>query len=175
MLIKNYNFSFLYLIYSIIMLIPDFVRKDPGLRPFGQTVVGRLRKAYNMEKQLLNGKKSLSEFAMGHHYFGLHRLENGWILREWAPNATKIYLVGEFTQWKLNEDFVLNHVGDGKWELFLESEVLKHGDLYKLYMCWPGGSGDRIPAWARCVVQDSGNFIFNAKVWHPPNAVSVET
>jgi 1,4-alpha-glucan branching enzyme len=168
MLIKNYNFSFLYLIYSIIMLIPDFVRKDPGLRPFGQTVVGRLRKAYNMEKQLLNGKKSLSEFAMGHHYFGLHRLENGWILREWAPNATKIYLVGEFTQWKLNEDFVLNHVGDGKWELFLESEVLKHGDLYKLYMCWPGGSGDRIPAWARCVVQDSGNFIFNAKVWHPP-------
>jgi 1,4-alpha-glucan branching enzyme len=34
-------------------------------------------------------------------------------------------------------------------------------------MQWPGGSGDRIPAWARRVVQDPVTHIFNAQVWHP--------
>ena len=36
-------------------------------------------------------------------------------------------------------------------------------------MHWPGGEGDRIPAYARRVVQDPNTLIFNAQVWAPPN------
>jgi 1,4-alpha-glucan branching enzyme len=149
------------------MLIPDFVRKDPWLTPHAQTIMGRLRKAHNKEKELTGGHGRLKDFALGHEYYGLHRTADGWIIREWAPNATKIFLVGPFCEWKLDEAFVLQPLGNGNWELQLEAEVLKHGDLYKLYMCWEGGSGDRIPAWARRVVQDTRSHIFNAQVWAP--------
>lgn len=150
------------------MLIPDFVKKDSWLRPHAQTIVGRLRKASNKEKELTGGKSSLAEFALGHNYYGLHRNKKEWVLREWAPNATKIYLIGEFSGWKLDENFVFNRAGEGNWELILPETVLKHLDLYKLFVCWEGGSGDRIPAWARRVVQDPGNHNFNAQVWDPP-------
>lgn len=149
------------------MLIPDFVRRDPGLRPHLQTIEGRLRKAHHMEKAL-TGENSLSDFANGHHYYGMHRSSDGWVIREWAPNATCIFLIGDFSGWKLRDEFQLKPAGNGNWELKLPSPVLKHGDLYKLYMCWEGGSGDRIPAWARRVVQDPGNHNFNAQVWDPP-------
>ena len=44
---------------------------------------------------------------------------------------------------------------------------MKHGDLYKLKVHWQGGEGERIPAWARRVVQDDRTKIFSAQVWAP--------
>ena len=49
----------------------------------------------------------------------------------------------------------------------LAADKLRHGDLYRLRMHWPGGEGDRIPAYARRVVQDPNTLIFNAQVWAP--------
>ncbi len=49
------------------------------------------------------------------------------------------------------------------------ADCLKHGDLYKMYVSWPGGSGERIPAWTRRVVQDPVSLIFSAQVWEPAN------
>ncbi|MFW5878156.1 MAG: alpha amylase C-terminal domain-containing protein, partial [bacterium] len=46
-------------------------------------------------------------------------------------------------------------------------ENIKHEELYKLRVYWDGGSGDRIPAWAKRVVQDPATSIFNAQVWSP--------
>ena len=39
--------------------------------------------------------------------------------------------------------------------------------LYKLKVYWPGGEGERLPAYARRVVQDPHTHIFSAQVWHP--------
>ena len=36
----------------------------------------------------------------------------------------------------------------GVWEVKIPSERISHGDLYKLHLTWPGGAGERIPAWA---------------------------
>lgn len=148
------------------MLTPDFVRKDPYLEPHKHKIVSRLRRAYEKEMELTGGGK-LGDFANGHHYFGLHRKADGWVLREWAPNATCIYLIGDFSQWKIEETFKLQSIGNGNWEISLPPDALKHLDLYKLFMCWEGGSGDRIPAWARRVVQDPVTHLWNAQVWSP--------
>ena len=150
------------------MLIPDFVKKDPYLMPHNATIVGRMRKAYNKEKELTGQAAALSDFALGHMYYGLHKEDDGWVYRDWAPNATKIYFLSEFTGWRPDERYVLHALGGGNWELRLPGEMLRHGDLYKLFICWNGGSGERIPAWSKRVIQDRGNMVFNAQVWDPP-------
>lgn len=110
----------------------------------------------------------LSDFALGHHYYGLHRSKDGWIFREWAPNATAIFIKGVFSGWKEKEKFKLKRINqNGDWEIILPSEILKHGELYKLSVHWDGGNGERIPAYANRLVQDEVTKIFSAQVWQP--------
>ncbi|PWM82202.1 MAG: 1,4-alpha-glucan-branching enzyme, partial [Lentisphaerae bacterium] len=61
----------------------------------------------------------------------------------------------------------LNRLEHGVWELRLPAETVRHGMHYLLFMEWPGGSGDRIPAYARCVDQDKETGLFAATVWRP--------
>ena len=150
------------------MLLPDFVKKDPWLEPYSRTIAGRIRKFFSKEAELAGPGGSLPDFSNGHLYFGLHRDQGNWVMREWAPAATKIYLVGGFSEWGLQENFVFEGTGKGLWEIRLPADTLKHGDLYRLHICWEGGSGDRIPAWANRVVQDPESLVFNAQVWDPP-------
>ena len=84
---------------------------------------------------------SLAEFAAGHEYFGLHFRENEWHFREWAPNATAIYLIGDMTGWREKKEFALERINkEGVWEIRLPAGSLKHGDLYRLSVHWDGGA-----------------------------------
>jgi len=113
--------------------------------------------------------QSLSDFATGHLYFGLHRTEIGWVMREWAPNATSIYLIGDFNGWQKNDSWSLSKLKNGIWELQLPAGGIHHGEFYKLLISWKNGHGERIPAWTTRVVQDTNTMIFSAQVWHPEN------
>ena len=44
---------------------------------------------------------------------------------------------------------------------------LSHGDLYKLFIEWPGGGAERLPSYVRRVVQDPQTKVFSAQVWEP--------
>ena len=66
-------------------------------------------------------------FANAHNYFGLHKTKTGWIFREWAPNATAIYMIGTFNDWKESDDFKLTRIDNGVWEITLGADMLKHG------------------------------------------------
>ncbi len=141
---------------------------DPWLEPYADAINGRHQYAVNKEKELV-GKKNLSDFASGYMYFGLHRDEKkGWVFREWAPNATAIYLIGDFNNWQEDAKYKLKKLrNSGNWEIKLPADALKHGDLYKMKVYWEGGCGERIPAWANRVVQDEQTKIFSAQVWSP--------
>ncbi len=91
------------------------------------------------------------------------------MFREWAPNAKEIYIIGDFNGWKENGDYRMYRVKNspGVWEVELNPNAVKHGDLYKLKVRWNGGEGERIPAWATRVVQDEQTKIFSAQVWAP--------
>ncbi|NPD92763.1 alpha amylase C-terminal domain-containing protein [Xylanibacter muris] len=145
------------------------VAADKWLEPFENAIQGRHNHALEKISQFTRkGKKTLSDFANGHEYFGLHKTLKGWVFREWAPNATEIYLVGDFNDWQESDKYRLKRIeGTGNWELKLSNKALKHGDLYKMKVRWNGGEGERIPAWCRRVVQDDSTKIFSAQVWNP--------
>lgn len=146
----------------------NIIKHDLWLEPFEEAINGRYRYALGKKSELTNGgKQSLSDFATGYLYFGLHKTSKGWVFREWAPNATQIYLIGTFSNWKEDKAYAMTRLENGNWEMELPADVLHHGDLYKLIVHWNGGCGERIPAWATRVVQDAQTGIFNAQVWDP--------
>jgi len=145
------------------------LQTDPWLEPYREVIRHRLLKIAEAEQYLTGGNVSLADFASGHEYFGLHFEGNRWIFREWAPNATAIFLIGDMTGWQEREAFALKALDDGIWEIRMAANTFNHEDLYRLRLHWPGGSGDRIPAYARRVVQDPQTLIFNAQVWKPEN------
>ena len=139
---------------------------DPWLTPYKNAIEAR-RKRILDEKRKICGDASLSESVCNHLYYGLHRTADGWVIREWAPSATRIFLTGDFNGWKRTAGYELKPVGQGNWELVLPELFLHHGDLYKLWIEWPGGGGERLPAYAVRVVQNPETKIFCAQVWNP--------
>lgn len=145
------------------------LKKDPLLQPFSSHIKNQLIQIQETENRLTQNKISLEDFASGHEYFGLHFKDDKWIFREWAPNATAIYLIGDMSQWKEQNQFALKKItNNGVWEIELSPEKLAHTNHYRLRIHWPGSKGDRIPSYARRVVQDPSTLIFNAQVWTPP-------
>lgn len=146
----------------------NLIKHDPWLAPYSDAINGRYNYVLKKKKELTdNGKITLSDFASGHLYFGLHKTKNGWVIREWAPNAERIVLVGTFTEWKELPQYELKKLDNGVWELEMEKNAISHEDLYKFHIYWNGGHGERIPAWATRVVQDEKTHIFSAQVWQP--------
>src|SRR5574344_622313 len=143
------------------------VQNDQFLEPYAYALQGRHDYALRKEKELVGDHANLSDFATGYIFFGLHKVKRNWIFREWAPNATAIYLMGDFNGWTKNESYRLQSLGNGVWEGRFGEKSMQHGDFYKLLIEWNGGSGERIPAWTRRVVQDENTKIFSAQVWHP--------
>ena len=173
------------------------IQSDTYLHPFAEAIEGRYNYALSREKELTGGK-TLSEWANGYLYFGLHKIEGSgvqefrssgvtseqaqsasepmnlstapkgqWVLREWAPNATAIYMIGDFNNWQKDETYRLQPVGNGVWEVVLDEDMIKHEQLYKLLVEWQGGSGERIPSYTNRVVQDEVTKLFAAQVWAP--------
>jgi len=144
------------------------VQRDGWLEPYEEAIRGRHDHAlWKISDLTQNGKQSLSSFADGYLYFGLHRTDKGWVLREWAPNATEIYVIGDFNGWQENPKYKMKALKNGNWELKLTKTQMHHGDLFKLKVKWNGGEGERIPAWINRVVQDDNTKIFSAQVWAP--------
>ena len=140
---------------------------DPWLMPFKDAIDARHRRILETRRHMA-GDGLLKDAVNNHMYYGLHRCEDGsWVFREFAPNANKIYLIGEGNNWKRTDAYALKPLGKGNWELKLPELFLHHGQLYKLYIEWPGGGGERLPSYATRVVQDPVTKVFCAQVWAP--------
>jgi len=146
--------------------IPLLIKNDPWLEPYRDAIVGRMKKTLSREKDLV-GEGTLQSFASGHLWFGLHRNENGWVMREWAPHATEIFLTGSFNDWQIDEAFRFERLEHGNWEIKLKKGTISHRDRYKLLIRWNGGEGSRIPAWCNRVIQDPQTKAFDAQLWIP--------
>ncbi|OKZ04167.1 MAG: 1,4-alpha-glucan-branching enzyme [Bacteroides sp. CAG:1060_57_27] len=139
---------------------------DPWLRPYREAVDARHARIL-ADRRKLAGDGPLGAAVNNHIYYPLHREDGRWVIREWAPNASRIFLVGDFNNWKRTEAYSFRPVGAGNWELSLPEMFLRHGELYKLWIEWPGGGGERLPAYVTRVVQDPVTKVFSAQVWDP--------
>ena len=147
--------------------IKKIYETDEWLRPYKEAIDARHdRIVATKERFSVDG--SLAKGINNHLYYGLHRTPEGkWVFREWAPNATRIYLIGEFNNWKRSDAYALKPLGGGNWEIVLDDIFLSHGTLYKLFIEWPGGGAERLPSYVTRTVQDPETKAFCAEVWEP--------
>ena len=143
------------------------IADDPWLEPFQDAIQGRhldvMRKLHDLTQH-----GSLVDFANAYNYFGLHKRKGGgFVFREYAPNASSVTLIGDFSKWQEDPRFRCSNIGDGVWELIIPKGRIHNGDFYKMLVTWPGGQGERIPAYATRVVQDPETHIFAAQVENP--------
>ena len=136
------------------------LRSDHYLESFFPDLDRRRAKTLAMRK-LLTGRSNgslVSKAASEHLFFGLHRQKDGsWIFREWAPNASRIFLVGDFSNFEEKSAFELQKLSSphGCWEIKLAPEQLRSGMHYCLHIYFADGTmGVRLPAYAKYVVID---------------------
>lgn len=147
------------------MMDPIYVT-DPWLKPYAPTIDRRHAQAMGKLEEIKEMYGPLQDFASAYKYYGLHYEKDSWVLREYAPHATDIYVIGEFSQWKENASYKMTRLEDGSWELYIPHTTLKHGDKYKMSVHWDGGQGERIPSFVNRVIQDPNTYVFDAQAWN---------
>ena len=76
---------------------------DPWLEPFQDALKRRYSKAQQWIRILNETEGGLEKFSRGYETLGLHAHENGDITyKEWAPNALRAYVIGDFSKQKEN-------------------------------------------------------------------------
>ncbi|ELC8385704.1 1,4-alpha-glucan branching protein GlgB [Clostridium perfringens] len=77
----------------------------------------------------LEGKEHSAYKFMGAHFVTENR-KRGVRFTTWAPRASKIYVIGDFNNWKLKEEYSMKKINErGIWSLFLPK--LEEGIKYK--------------------------------------------
>ena len=142
---------------------------NPQLMDFWQDFDLRKQNLQRTKKALLQKGQKLSDFANGYLFFGFHQTEEGWTYREWAPGADEVYLTGDFNGWD-RRSCPLERKDNGVWEVFLPGkDALQDGQLVMTVVVKNGVDLERIPAYARRVVQDPQTTGWNAQI-HVPKA-----
>jgi 1,4-alpha-glucan branching enzyme len=143
------------------------IERDGMLRPFTEVITRRHERLERVEREFTGPAGSLAGQCNSYLYYGLHRSGSGWVFREWAPRATAVYLIGPFNEWQKSPAHALTRVNGEDWEIHLPGTELSHGMLYRLWIEWDGGHGERLPTHARRAVQDEYTKLFSAQVWEP--------
>lgn len=152
--------------------IPKLVEDDPWLAPHQPAIERRMRRFSDELEAIRNHSRTLSAYATGHKCTGIHfHAPSGhWVIREWAPAAQALFLIGDFNQWN-RESHPLQRIPGGLWELRLPAPALHHGQKIKLHIIGEDGSRrDRIPACIRRAIQDPQTHDYSGQIWFPAQA-----
>lgn len=152
--------------------IPALVQNDPWLCDQAEAIRQRISNFQSHYKQLVSKHGNLHDYSDTHLDQGIHYIEKGdlWLVREWAPAAQAVSIVGDFNGWK-TETHPLKKTTDGIWHGTVSGDALKHGDKVKLCILGADNSlRDRIPATIRRAVQDPHTHDYSGQIWsHPEN------
>jgi 1,4-alpha-glucan branching enzyme len=146
------------------------IEDDPWLTPYESDILQRLGRFKDLKAEIVKHYDSLSSFANSYQYYGIHfdTQRNGWYYREWAPGASKLYLIGDFNHWDRTTHPLEKNI-HGDWEIFLPYQEYKdsfaHGSKVKVCVFSGLGRHDRIPAHIKSVVQDASTSDFSGQLW----------
>ena len=137
---------------------------NPQLEAYAGDIDLRMQLYRDTKQRLLGPEQTLNDFANAHNYYGFHRVEGGWVYREWAPSAYQLYLTGDFNQWNWTSH-PLQRLEDGNWELYLPGEnALWDGCKVKTIVDANLTRTEHIPLYARRVTQDPHAVTWCAEV-----------
>ncbi|KAJ4990586.1 1,4-alpha-glucan-branching enzyme [Stagonosporopsis vannaccii] len=111
----------------------------------------------------------------GYERFGFQVQPNGDVVyREWAPNALRAYLIGDFNDW--NRDATPMTKNEyGVFEVTVPGKngqpSIPHDSKIKISLVVPNDHArqERLPAWITRVTQDlSVSPVYDARFWNPP-------
>lgn len=149
---------------------PKLVRDDPWLAPYQAVIEWRIKRFAAVLSDIRHNSGSLSAYATGHKLSGIHyqAAAHQWMIREWAPAAKSVHLIGDFNFWN-REANPLAPTRDGVWQLRLPGDALQHGQRVKLHIAGANGSRrDRVAACIRRAVQDTTTHDYSGQIWSPP-------
>ena len=138
---------------------------DPRLLPFEADINLRMENYKRKKKELVGRGGRLIDFANAHEYFGFHKMDDGrWVYREWAPGADALYLMGDMNGWD-QHNLPMTRLENGVFELYLpDDKQLYDGCHVKVLVEGNGRRVERIPVYAKKVVQDRGNYLWCAQI-----------
>lgn len=104
-------------------------------------------------------------------FLGCHLDGNRGYFRTYAPNASRVTVIGEFTGWK---DYEMNRIHDGKfWELVTDG--VEDGMMYKYRIygrdgsvtehCDPYGFGMELRPDSASIARDMNRYVFHDTKW----------
>ena len=145
---------------------------DPWLKPHEESIAYRMDH-YDETCRRVLGEQSVSDFANGYLYYGIHRTQTGWVYREWAPGADEMHFIGEFNGWD-RQSHPMRRLPHGDWEIELPGEnALVPGQRVLVQVTRQGQTFDRIPAYIHQCRQDPVSHQFDGIVtdeqayeWH---------
>ena len=140
---------------------------DKNLQAFEKDFDLRMERYEKKKKELLSNGGTLADFANGSDYFGFHKTKDGWYYREWAPAADNLWLTGEFCNWD-RQAHPMKKLDNGVFELFLPgTDALRDGMMVMTVVEYKGQLLERIPLYARRVVQDPVTRAWSAVICDP--------
>ena len=151
---------------------PLLVKNDPWLEPYADHIRWRMTHLEDHLREIETSYGSLKSYACAHKYAGVNYLskEDVWMVREWAPGAKAVSLIGDFNEWN-HDSHSMTQGNYGLWEIKLPGDTLKHQDLIKLHIVGADDSArDRIPACIQRSVQNEETHDYSGQVWQPENA-----
>ncbi|KAI8521139.1 1,4-alpha-glucan branching enzyme [Branchiostoma belcheri] len=156
---------------------PDLERLydlDSYLKPFDKEIKRRYKCFLEVLDHINQHEGGLEKFSRGYQYFGIHVTEDGGVvMREWAPGAEELFLMGDFNGWN-KTSHAFKKLPFGKWELVLPPKAdgscpIDHLSKYKLVVKDKNGHLlERICPWAKYAIPSDETKIYEATFWNPP-------
>jgi len=115
------------------------------------------------------------QFISDHTPMGANLVADGATFRVWAPDAQKVYVIGDFNGWTASDPWLLQNSG-GYWAGFLAN--VNDGTLYKFWVDGEGSSGPKRDPYAReleqtwpnpaCIVRARDTYPWHDWTWRTP-------
>ena len=163
---------------------------DPWLEPYAQVLSERRYLAdkwqYDIKHATPDGSvQSLSKFARdSYKSYGLHAnpITKEIVYKEWAPNAQRAFLVGDFNNWNPDSHELKEKDEFGNFSIVIPKDsktndfAIPHDSKIKVRFILPDGSDIyRLPAWITRATQPNKDTqkqfgpTYEGRFWNPPN------
>ncbi|KAF8591476.1 glycoside hydrolase family 13 protein [Ramaria rubella] len=148
---------------------------DGYLEPFLSPIAHRYEKFKQWKDAIDIHEGGYDAFSKGYLRFGINMQPSGEIVyREWAPNATEAFFIGDFNGWD-RSSHPMKKDSYGVWEITLLPKdglpAIPHDSKIKISLVLSSGERiERLPAWITRVTQDlSLSPVYDARFWNPPS------